>query len=124
MTKKRILVVDDNDHQHELFRCYAMMATGIETVHVKSIEEAKMIAEPLAIDLVLLDSKLAPHESYVETVPLIRSSGFAAPIVVISADVNEKRFANADQHGVLKCVNKFDFNLRNFQDVVLGFMPG
>lgn len=114
MSKASILLVDDNSHQHELFKCYAMNAKDVDIHFASTIPDAIESIRRDKPAAVLLDNRLHPYSSYLETVPLLREAGFDGKIVVISADVSEKIFASHRAYSVDSCVNKFDFNLSNF----------
>ncbi len=118
----KFLLIDDNDHQHELFRCYAMLADTLELAHARSLEEAvNTLADDLP-DVVLLDNRLHPYRDYRQTVPKLRQAGFVGKIVLISSDVNEPIFSNANTtaFNVHSCVDKSDFRLDTFQQTLDG----
>lgn len=114
MSKASILLVDDNSHQHELFKCYAMYAKEVDVHFASSLSDALESIKRDKPKAVLLDNRLHPYESYLETVPILREAGFDGKIVVISADISGTVFAAHRAHSVECCVNKFDFNLSNF----------
>lgn len=122
MLESRILIVDDNDHQHELFRCYAMTSDKVELTHAASLDEALEILNEAKPDIVFLDSRLVPYDDYRQTVPLIRDAGYTGKIIVISADVNEAIFLEAEQYSVESCLDKFAISLTNFDAVIAAHM--
>ena len=115
-------MVDDNDHQHELFKVYSMMSSRVDTLHALSLQEALPMLSTDSPDLVLMDHRLHPYDSFQDTIPLVRAAGYDGCLVVISADVNDRDFADAAELGVTRCLNKFDFTLENFDDLVIGVL--
>lgn len=115
MTRK-VLLIDDNDTQHELFRCYAFASDEIELTHATSIEEATDKIRKSLPDIIFLDNRVYPHNDFRDTIPLIRQAGFDGNIVLISSDVDQPVFKLAGKFSVHSCVNKFDFTIQNFHE--------
>ena len=113
---KRLLLVDDNENQHELFRCYTTTADDFELGHASDIQQAAEEIKSDAPDVVFLDNRLHPHEDFRETVPLIREAGFEGKIVLISSDVDHPVFHLAGDFSVHSCINEFEFTLGNFRE--------
>ncbi len=109
-----ILLINDNDHQHELFRCYAMMSDDIELNHATDLEEAAGMIAKTDLDLIFLDDRLHPYGDFRETVPVVRKAGYREKIVLISSDVEHPIFWEADDHTVYACMDKSDFSLEKF----------
>lgn len=114
------MLVDDNSHQHELFNCYAMFSDTVKLTHANSIEETLSCIVDDKFDVILLDNRLVPFDSFTETVPQIRSKGYNGRIVVISADIASIVPEKAREHRVYKCLDKFDFNADNFENKMIG----
>ena len=113
---KDVLLIDDNDTQHELFRCYAFALDEIKLRHATSMQEATEKIKDSQPDIIFLDNRVYPHNDFRETIPLIRQAGFEGNIVLISSDVDQPVFKLADKFSVHSCVNKFDFTIQNFQE--------
>ncbi|EFL87678.1 response regulator transcription factor [Ahrensia sp. R2A130] len=114
MTK--ILLIDDNAHQHELFRCYTMNSDDLEMRYSQELQAAvDVIAEDMP-NIVLLDNRLHPFTDFRKTVPKIREAGFDGKIVVISSDVDHPVFQDAPNYAVHCCIDKADLNLKNFRE--------
>ncbi|MDD9909111.1 MAG: hypothetical protein OXR62_05390 [Ahrensia sp.] len=115
----RFLLVDDNDNQHELFRCYASRFEMIEFCHAMDMEQAKAEIGSNSPDVVLLDNRLHPYDDFRDTVPQIRGAGFKGKIVLISSDIDHPIFGSARDFSVHACVNKYEFTLQNFGDKLM-----
>lgn len=120
MTK--VLIVDDNDTQHELFRCYALAASEMELVHAVTLEQAVECLDNSSPDIVLLDNRLPPYSDCGQTLPRIRETGFLGKIVVISSDIDANLIANATKYAADDIVDKFTFNMGNFESQVSQFL--
>lgn len=118
MPNARILVVDDNSHQHELFRCYSSVANDIELEHAMTLDEALDIIAERAPSIIFLDNRLEPFDDFRETVPRIRERGFDGRIVVLSADVDTNAFKEINRFTVHSYLDKLDITLNNFGAIV------
>ncbi len=116
----KYLLIDDNEMQHELFRCYCI-GTGHEFLHAVSLEQALEILENEVPEVVFLDNRLAPYPDFRKTVPAIRDAGFEGKIVVISSDVQDPVFNEAGEYTVHDYINKFEVSLTNFSDTIERF---
>jgi DNA-binding NtrC family response regulator len=114
MSQASVLLVDDNIHQHKIFECYAIGKEDLNLRHAQTIQQALLEIDVEIPDLILLDNRLHPFESFCDTIPLIRSRGYKGKIFVISADVSAPRMLNREQHSVSGFIDKFEFNLQNF----------
>jgi DNA-binding NtrC family response regulator len=115
---KKLLLIDDNIHQHKLFQCYATMCDDMEFDFALNIEEALDLLRFDDPDIVFLDNRLHPYESYSETVPILRARGFKGKIVVISANVTGSMAVEFKSKTVAAMLDKSDLNLNNFNDKV------
>ena len=121
MTVRNVLLIDDNDHQHELFNCYAMTTEGIELDHAVNLEEGIECLSSKTPHVIFLDNKLQPFSSFSETVPSIRQAGFDGKIVVISSDINDPQFRTSQSFTVHHCRDKADFSLNTFEQIIDGY---
>ena len=72
-------------------------------------------AEPAAV---ILDHRLPPHDDYRASIRHLRKAGFAGPVVVISAAVGDRVFAEAPHHGVFEVIDK----LRLWEEIDAGLL--
>lgn len=119
-----VLIIDDNSHQHELFRCYASQLKDVLLSHAMDLDEAVERLSHKAVELILLDNRLPPYSDYRQTVPKLRSAGYGGRIVVISADIQDRIFGEIDAYSVDSVVDKFEFSLMNFSERLLSLMSG
>jgi DNA-binding NtrC family response regulator len=115
---RRLLLIDDNIHQHKLFECYVSTCQEMELDLALSIDEAFDLLDHENPDIVFLDNRLHPFENYSETVPMLRSRGFKGKIVVISANVSACMAVEFKSKTVSAMIDKSDFSLANFNTKV------
>lgn len=114
----KLLIIDDNDTQHELFRCFAAPAANIELLHATTIEQAVDVIEETNPDIVFLDYQLVPHKNCGQTLPRIRDAGFVGKVIVISSSINSTLVNMARDHAADDVADKGEFNFRNFGEKV------
>lgn len=118
MDKTNVLLIDDNDHQIELFRCYASTSNNISLSATTNLLEAIYLINSEKPDIVFLDNRLLPYETFEETAPILRALGYKGKIVVISADISRITSSDLETYCISGCLDKFDFDLYNFDDRV------
>ena len=69
MRSSRILIIDDNEHQHKILSVYARTLPECEYEFKSSLESAIDALKANMPDLILLDSRLAPYTNFTETAP-------------------------------------------------------
>lgn len=119
MTK--ILVIDDNEMQHELMRCYAANHDDIMLQHANSMEEALDVFVEDMPDIVFLDNRLWPYNDFTETVPDLRKADYHGEIVIISSEVRDPVFRRMREYSVLTAIDKSAFSIGNFGGMVNSF---
>ncbi|TCD16605.1 response regulator transcription factor [Oricola cellulosilytica] len=108
-----ILLIDDDENMHKIFRCYCRMGgrTDYEIVGVKTLEAGLHVMRQTTLDAVLLDNRLQPFSDIRETLPHITSEIGSAKLYVISAHIDEPYLSGREIPGVDKVIDKFE--LRN-----------
>ncbi|MEO9460805.1 MAG: hypothetical protein ABJE63_11845 [Lentilitoribacter sp.] len=122
MEISNVLLIDDNSHQHALFDCYSMNIEVIDLIATSNIEDAIHSIKSQEPDIILLDNRLAPYETFKETTPKLRATGYDGRIVVISSDVGNISNEDMEEHGIYSCMDKFDFDLSSFESKILNLM--
>lgn len=118
MTVRNVLLIDDNNHQHELFNCYALTVDDIELEHAVNLEEGIDSLSSKTPHVIFLDNRLQPFANFSETVPSIRDAGFEGKIVVISSDINDPQFSTSESFSVHHFRDKSDFSLSTFGQII------
>lgn len=118
MPGSKVLLIDDNIQQHELFNCYAATAEKIELKSAVDINEGMVSMMDKQPDVILLDNHLELDETYKESVPQLRAFGYNGPIVVISSDISNLSKDELEDYSVINCADKFDFDLNNFENKI------
>jgi len=122
MSSSNVLLIDDNTHQHELFDCYAATANTINLMSALDVDEGMVTMMDKCPDVILLDNRLVEVENFKESVPELRAFGFTGPIVVISSDISSITKDEMDDYLVSGCIDKFDFDLGNFETKIVELM--
>lgn len=83
MAKARILVVEDDDKQRQLY-CEELNLAGYDTLEAKSAREAEELLSREQIDLIILDINM-PGVSGLELLPRIHELHPGMPIIIHTA---------------------------------------
>lgn len=106
------LVIDDetidNDRLCAMLR--VVLGYDVSVRHVQTIGQAidALIEKPT--DVVLLDDILKPSDTALESIPLIRRTGFDGPIVVISGQATRRRRGELIAAGAHDVIHKDDMD--------------
>lgn len=115
---KNVLVVDDNEMQHELLRCYTLGSNEIALLHALDLQNTYEILSENPVDVILLDNRLLPYSDYTETAPLIREAGYDGVIAVMSADVEAEVFSQIEDFSIAHKIDKGDINNHSFHEII------
>lgn len=116
MPSPKILLIDENMHQHKLFDCYASKTKAIEFKAAMDIDEGMVCMMQKQPDVILLDNNLDGDETYKQSVPQLRAFGYNGPIVVVSTDPANISQDELADYSVSDCFDKLDFDLKNFEN--------
>jgi len=107
---QKILLIDDDPTQHELFSFYMDETFGPDSVFTSALnlEEALMHLGRAPFDVIFLDNRLRPYCSYTETIDRIRSLSHECPIYLISAARQHEKLGNYKRYGIVDAIDKFD----------------
>lgn len=118
---QKILLIDDDPTQHELFSFYLDEAFGPDSTFTSAfdLEEALMHLDHALFDVIFLDNRLRPYSSYTETIDRIRAQSHECPIYLISAAREYEKFGNFRQRGITDAIDKFDLR-QEISDGLIG----
>ncbi len=105
-----ILLIDDDPNQHELLSFYLDEAFGFECPFVSAynLDEALSRLRGQAFDVIFLDNRLRPHDSYKETIGAITELSNDCPIYLISAARGNEKLGDFRAHGIVDTIDKFE----------------
>ncbi len=105
---KRILVVDDDEQQIRLFSIFLELSGSpdVSLAKAMTIDEAIEQIQANMPAIVFLDNRMPPHSDFRQSLDLIREAGFAGPVIIHSASVDEPVLHNATSFGVASVVDK------------------
>jgi len=83
MAKARILVVEDDDKQRQLY-CEELIAAGYDTLEARNASEAEELLNREQIDLIILDINM-PGVSGLELLPRIHELHPGMPVIIHTA---------------------------------------
>jgi DNA-binding LytR/AlgR family response regulator len=87
----RIAIVDDDPAEHMILREIGASVRGDAEFEGFSSLDAFLHAGPGRFDVVFLDRRLPPYETFGETLPAIAATGYAGGIVLMTAAVPQSR---------------------------------
>ena len=107
---QRVLLIDDDPTQHELFSFFMDEAFGPDSTFTSALdlEEALMHLGGAPFDVIFLDNRLRPYFSYIETIDRIRALSHDCPIYLISAAREHEKLGNFRRYGIVDAIDKFD----------------
>ncbi len=108
--KIKILVVDDDEDNHNLLTAYLKFRTDIEIIHAENGQQALELYTYQKIDLILMDIQM-PDMDGLETIQMIRKinkpeTNHPVPIIVISANTFPEDREQSLKHGAQDHVGK------------------
>lgn len=118
---KDVVVFEDErlDSDRILATLRSMFGHEIEVRRARTLTSGVDLLLAKKPDLVLLDDYMGPADRADDALPLIRRSGFAGPIVVISGALNRKRKNELLKLGVAEAINKDDLDSGSIGKVML-----
>lgn len=118
MASQMALFIDDNEQQLRLVEAYAQIVSGVSFDFTQSLEDASKAIGKRAYDLVFLDNRLHPYESWVETLPVLHMQGYVGPVAVISADIHGAMGHAAPTPNHVTFVDKSELGLSGFKSLM------
>src|SRR5262249_44698742 len=99
----RVMVIDDNESDRTLL-LHHLKRSGVDPLSVPSSGVGDAIGSG-PIDLVICELNLQGSDG-VEIILALRGAGFSGPIVVLTAEIDEKRIASACEAGATRVLTK------------------
>jgi CheY-like chemotaxis protein len=100
----RILITDDSSFQRKIISSI-LEKEGFETVCARNGREGLELAVESSPDLIILDL-LMPEMDGFEMMRQIRERGFSAPIIILTADIQDSTKEKCQEMGAAACLNK------------------
>jgi DNA-binding NarL/FixJ family response regulator len=86
------------------------------------LEDAVSLVKKNEYDLMFLDNRLHPHESYKECVPTIWDNDYKGKIVVFSSDVDNQTACEISDFKVTDFIDKSSISIYNFEKIVQNYI--
>jgi len=108
----KILLIDDDPHQHELFSFYLDEKFGPNSQFTSALtlDEALNQLGRATFDVIFLDNRLRPFVSYTQTIDKISALSKNCPIYLISAAREQEKLGNFRAFGIIDAIDKFDLH--------------
>lgn len=107
-----VLIVDDNTFDADTMRAilHVLFGYGITVRRANTLGSAVDCVMAKKPSLIVLDDILPPSDTAVDTIPYLRGTGYAGPIVVISGGVTQRRRVDLIAAGASDVVHKDDLD--------------
>ena len=110
----KILLIDDEPIEERitfqlLKRDYGLPFT---LEYAKSIEEGMVLLRDRTYDLILLDDRIAPNVTAVQTVPLVRAAAGVVPLILISSSLDAAHLKDKAVLDVYDIIDKYHLKSR------------
>ena len=107
-----VLIVEDEPMDADRLEATLRIILGRETNVRRAPTLDKAIDAVLHTipDMLFLDDYLKPHDSALETLPMVRRAGYEGPIIVISGEVDRPRNLELCRAGASETIHKDDVN--------------
>lgn len=117
---KDLLIVDDESIDSDRLGATLRVILGYD-VNVRSAPTIAQALDALVAkqaDVVFLDDILKPSDNALDSIPLIRRSGFTGPIVVISGQVTRARRGQLQDAGAYEVLHKDELDSVNLAETL------
>ena len=115
-----VLVVDDDLVLCDLYNAY-FDVEGLKDWHAQGESDIERALEIIAADkpeIIFLDNRLPPYEDFTEPLKKIVESGFAGPVIVQSACIDDDIFDQAIGLGATLVQEKWQVSSENMAETV------
>lgn len=117
----KILLIDDEPIEERitfqlLKRDYGLPFT---LEYAQSIEDGMTLLRDRTYDLILLDDRIAPNVTAVQTVPMVRGAAGVVPLILISSSLDAAHLRDKTILEVYDIIDKYDLKSR-IRDGLLG----
>jgi CheY-like chemotaxis protein len=118
---KDILIVEDealaSDRLVATLR--GLLGQDLEVRRARTVNTAiDMMLQKLP-DLIMLDDYVGPHDTALDSLPLIRHTKFAGPVIVVSGRMSRHRRAELLSKGADETINKDDLDSGTISEALL-----
>lgn len=94
----QIMLIDDDPTEALVLKGMLDHVPGDhQLIHIMRVEDFDLAGAASGADLVLLDRRIPPHETFDTSLPILAASGYRGPVVLMSASEFP---APAEQHGL------------------------
>lgn len=96
-----------------------MFGQDIEIRHARTLSAAVDMLLNSLPDMVLLDDYVGPHDTALDSIPLIRHAKFDGPLLIVSGRLDRKRRTELLAKGADETINKDDLDSGSIAEALL-----
>ena len=114
-----LLVVDDADSDVEILRALLEdVSATVRLLHCSTLPEALEVLGRETVDLTLLDDRIPPVESALESLPAIQGAGYQGPVVVLSGVLDDRLTPMLAHAGAAEWLEKDDLTVEELARLI------
>ena len=123
LTRRKILMIDDDSFDHEIVaRTIARLShLDIDLIYSQTLEEGIRVLSETPVDLILLDNNLGPEIDIRSSLPRLREAGYTNPIGILSSDVENDTVDQFVDLGADFRISKDEFDGKSVQFLIAEF---
>lgn len=118
---KTILVVEDEPlaSNRMVATLRGMFGQELDVRHARTVSAAIDFLLKQLPDLILLDDYVGPHDTAVDSLPLIRHAKFTGPVIIVSGRMSRVRRTELLTKGADETINKDDLDSGSIAEAML-----
>ena len=121
----RVLIIDDDRMQIELTVAFLMrLRFEIDVKGALTLDDAVSSVRDVPPDMVFLDNHMPPDLDFRNAYQVLRSIGYAGPVIVNSVTLDDPVLDGAVAFGASRVVDKFELREELLGELITTYCPG
>lgn len=110
----KILLIDDEDIEERIISQLLKQSYGLPFAleYAQTLEDGLTLLRDRTYDLILLDDRLAPGITAMQSVPLVRQAAGVVPLILISNSLDSAHLRSRNILEVYDIIDKYDLKTR------------